>query len=124
MRNKFLCMLFVSLFAACLACCFVWAQQGPDEGWAKISKLRREIKQVKYDYEQDLRGVNKECDDKVSAARGEFHKAREKYLKEKKEKLSRLEAAHKKKIQPMETEEKDLLQSLSPAQGDFAKRRK
>ena len=97
---------------------------GPvDESWAKINKVRLGIRQVKHDHDEKVWKVNAECDGKIEAARKDFHNARARYLEEKKERLADVDRAYKDTVRPMEAEEQALLQSVAPAQNNFAKTR-
>jgi len=124
MKEKKLNEISVVIFFICAQCLFYATGQCAEDANAKLNKLRIEMQQIKYGHEQEVRDINKECDDRVEAAKQEFHKIREKYIEEKKGRLDSLNKSYKDKIQPMEVEEKTLLQSISPTHTDFVKRKK
>src|SRR3989338_1487486 len=100
----------------------VSAEEKAGDAKSRLNDLRREMSQVKYDYQGAVQKANSSCDDKIEAARQEFHKVRTASLEDKKQKVDGLTKSYKDKIRPMEAEEKSLLEALAPAGGmNFAK---
>lgn len=117
---------WVALFVL-LAFCInsvLFAQEGAENAVAKLNSLRREIKQVKYDYQQEADKVTKAADDKLVVIKADFHKVRNECLQDKKIKLDKLRADYEAKMKPMQQEEKRLLELGLPGQAsNFAKTR-
>jgi len=111
----------ITVFTICLGSSLALAEQVTEDARTKLNSLRREIEQVEYDHEQEVQKANKECEDKVEAARKEFHASRNKYMQERNDTLTGLNQVYKDKMKPMEAEEKDLLQQVTPASSNFAK---
>ena len=121
MKGKAIYIALVVLGVFCVETFSAGALENTDRDRTALNELRKKMNDIKYVYEGSMQKANTECDNAVSAARGEFHALRSKALEERKEKLSGLKADYENKIGPMEAEEKDLLQKLAPAGNNFAK---
>ena len=107
-------------FAFFLGLCPVSAEQDDEAARARLGSIRSEIAAIKYNYEQETQKANGECDDKLAAAKGEFHKVRAKHMEERDNRIAGLKSAYKEKAGPLLAEEKVLLQSVTPEKTNFS----
>lgn len=122
MAKKCIFLAAAVFLTACFGLAVLFAQEKQEDYKARINELRKEMAQVKYDYQEAAQKVNRTSEDKIEAARQEFHKARTVSLEDRKQKVDALTRAYKDKTRPMEAEEKSILEALAPSQGmNFAK---
>jgi len=107
-------------FVFFLGLCPVSAQQDDEAARARLSSIRNEIAAIKYNYEQEMQKANGECDDKLAAAKEEFHKVRAKHMEERDSRIAGLKSAYKEKVGPLLAEEKVILQTVTPEKTNFS----
>jgi len=122
--KKYIFVLFMALGMVFFESIAVAEQDMPDETWGKLKEIRKQMNDAKYESEQAKQKICKECDKNICAAKEEFHKTRDKCLKDKQNSLDDLNRDFKAKVGPMEAKEKELLEKVRPAQADFVKKRK
>lgn len=122
MGRRYIFLTAVVFLMVCFNFLSVSAQEKGGDAKSRLSDLRKEMAQIKYDYQEAVQKANSSCDDKIEVARQEFHKVRTACLEDKKQKVDGLTKTYKGKTRPMEAEEKSLLETLAPAGGmNFAK---
>jgi flagellar motility protein MotE (MotC chaperone) len=123
MAGKAVGIAVIAVFCLCLQQVALFAEGEAQDAIARLNSVRSEMKEIKASRDADVQQVTREIDDKIEAARKEFHRVRDGLLKEKKERIAVLDKAYNEKIRPLKAEEKRLVNIVVPKQSNFAKRR-
>lgn len=125
MAKKFVCLAAVVVLGISFIATNIFAEESTEGLKARLDELRQKKAQGKYDYDEELVKINKEADEKISKLKAEFHKTRDEYLRDKKDKTDKLRAGYDDRIKPILDEEKKIVEVIGASLGmNFAKPKK
>ncbi len=122
MLKRLACLTVIIVLAICFNVSGLFAENSKEEAKAKLSDLRQKKGEMMNEYKMNLHKIDKEAEDKTSALKVDFRKAREECLSDKHNRSEKLRKDFESKLKPMLKEENELVELVGrDAREDFVK---